>query len=191
MHVQLHLRGRSLTSRGMRPLDSTRQAPIALVRSSLPSQMMTENRSASDELRDSHEHPSRSGTLQLLVQPASANSATGADQSSLLHNVERSLDLRCPDIMHSDVIHHVLAMASAPDRIRTCDQRIRSPWLYPSELQRHYDESSPKRRSKGVQEELLSPSSQIWSRTSLYALCAVWDSRMLHICLLWKEYEER
>ena len=82
--------GRSLKSRGMRPLDSTRQTPIALVRSSLPSRMMTENRSASGELRDSHKHPSRSGTLQLLVQPASADSATDADQSSLLHNNEQS-----------------------------------------------------------------------------------------------------
>ena len=72
----------------MRPLDSTRQTPIALVRSSMSSRMMTENRSASGELRDSHKHPSRSGTLQLLVQPASADSATDANQSSLLHNAE-------------------------------------------------------------------------------------------------------
>ena len=124
-------------------------------------------------------------SLRLLIPPQMQTSPLSCTMPS------KTLDLRCPHIMHSSVIHHVLVMASAPDRIRTCDQRIRSPWLYPSELQRHYDESSPKRRSKGVQEELLSPSSQIWSRTSLYALCAVWDSRMLHICLLWKEYEER
>lgn len=49
---------------------------------------MTENRSASGELRDSHEHPSRSGTLQLLVQPASADSATDTDQFSLTPDTE-------------------------------------------------------------------------------------------------------
>lgn len=52
-------------------------------------------------------------SLRLLIPPQMQTSPLYCTITS------KALDLRCPDIMHSSVIHHVLAMASAPTGSRT------------------------------------------------------------------------